>query len=377
MVKETAGSRKQRRRTATKRDEIISFYRGKILSGSLASGEQLPTHEEVRLKFKTGSVTVQKAFDILAEQGFVNTIPGHLSVVSEKLPSSSRIAVVIPGSDNLLENRFFMSLFNMVKKKQVHSEYDFEPYLINLMRGEADDDDSFRLSRDASSNALKGVVLATTPTIEDRELKRIQKTCPIVLLRSDPADYSLTSCLFIDHYGSFFEKSVELAKASGRRQVALFLNGTISDKNIGKILKLIADSNLEIRPEWLHGFDISQPKWAANVAGLLFSQEKSKRPDTLFIMDDNLVEDVSAALKNIAGLSPDELLVVAHANYPEITKSHFPAKRVGFDVLEILEKSGMMIDRLRQKPGRRLTESVKAVHISDGNTSQCISKEEK
>lgn len=357
--------KRPRMRPPVKREEIVEYFREKIISGELQPGEPLPTREEARLKFKTGSVTVQKTFDILAEQGFITTVPGHLSVVSENLPHKNRIAVVIPGSGDLLKNRFFLSLLHVVEKKQVPSSYEFVPYLVNILRSEEENDDSQRLVDDVASRSLKGVILSTSPTIEDARLRKIQDRCPVILLSK--ADDGPSCRLIVDHYVSFFEEAVKLARQTGGRRIALFLNSIISDKYMEGIMKLIAGNGLETRNEWIHGFNISESKWAANVARLLFSQDKPGRPDTLFVMDDNLVEAVSASLCEIKDLTPEDLTVIAHANYPEIVPSCFPAYRIGFDVSKILLKGAEMIDRLASNPKVKICESIKAVRLPQNN----------
>ena len=85
---------------------------------------------------------------------------------------------------------------------------------------------------------------------------------------------------------------------------------------------------------------------AGNLIHLLL--EARVRPDALIILDDVLVESATAALAQCGVRCPQDLLVVAHANFPNVTPSHVVASRVGFDVRQVLRTCLDVIDRRRR-----------------------------
>ena len=63
----------------------------------------------------------------------------------------------------------------------------------------------------------------------------------------------------------------------------------------------------------------------------MFQLPADQRPDGLIITDDHLVEHATAGLRAIGLLSPEELEIVAHCNYPAMPKAGRPVRWLGFD----------------------------------------------
>lgn len=82
---------------------------------------------------------------------------------------------------------------------------------------------------------------------------------------------------------------------------------------------------------------------------LLFAQSPEMRPDGLWIMDDNLVPHATAGLLSAKVRGPEDVAVLAHANFPYPTTSLTPADRLGFDAREVLYACVDLV--LRQRRG--------------------------
>lgn len=65
-------------------------------------------------------------------------------------------------------------------------------------------------------------------------------------------------------------------------------------------------------------------------------------------MDDNLVPDATAGLVAAGVRVPDDLEVVAHANFPYVTPSAVLAKRFGYDIHRIFNTCVNIIEQLRR-----------------------------
>ena len=100
--------------------------------------------------------------------------------------------------------------------------------------------------------------------------------------------------------------------------------------------QLAANLGMELRPQWLQGVNPLAPGWASQAAHLLASLPKAGRPDGLVITDDNLAGPASDGLLQAGIRVPEELRVVAHANFPWPTPCRVPATRLGYDIGKLL-----------------------------------------
>ena len=72
------------------------------------------------------------------------------------------------------------------------------------------------------------------------------------------------------------------------------------------------------------------------------------RPDGLVIHDDHLVEHAASGLLSSGVRIPEDLDVVAHANFPLISSPPLPIRRLGFDCVDLLRRCVAAIGSLRR-----------------------------
>ncbi len=354
-----------RGRPSEKRREVVADLVRRIVSGEFPPGASLPSRKLLIAEHKTGPVTIQDAFDELVELGFVRTIPGQGSLVAERPPHLHRIAVILPKS-NSLNGQYFKAFKDVPRRGIEGVDVDFDICLVSESRGEEGSDDSARLLHAASVGALKGIISASQPTGLDPQLTLLSKRIPLVAITSG-ANYYAASQVKID-IDSFAVEAVACLKKAGVRSAAIFCYGhELYECHLATLLAHAAAAGIETRPEWTHGFEIISPRWARNVATLLFNCSVGPRPEALVICDDNLVASATQGLLDAGVDRSGGLTVVAHANFPMVTPSAVSAWRIGFDVPKMLAVAADMIDRLRPAPTRRLSERVVATIRRDGN----------
>lgn len=64
--------------------DIAAFYRQEIAEGRLKPGERLPTRKEVGERFKSASTTVNRAFQMLKNEGLILSVPGSGTLVAAR-----------------------------------------------------------------------------------------------------------------------------------------------------------------------------------------------------------------------------------------------------------------------------------------------------
>lgn len=92
---------------------LASMFRRKILSGSYAPGDLLPSISEAKKMFKVSTITIRKAYQILSEMGFVQTINGRGTEVIAYLgqkPSKPLQQVALTKKSGYLESLVFLEI---------------------------------------------------------------------------------------------------------------------------------------------------------------------------------------------------------------------------------------------------------------------------
>ena len=89
---------------------IAAALKRQIIKGRLAPGQQLPGHQDLRSRFGTTKVTVQRALDLLQAEGFLTAERFRGTFVSPHPPHLSRYALVFPWDENDRRSQFYEGL---------------------------------------------------------------------------------------------------------------------------------------------------------------------------------------------------------------------------------------------------------------------------
>jgi len=327
-----------------KYEGILRSLRREIVQGVYGPGHRLPNRSEMVEEFGVSVATVQRALDVLTEDGFVHGRPGAGTFVAENPPHLCNYAIVISAS--IQWSRFFTALRKAVGSIQTDDTMRFREYLTSRDVGSRRD--VVRLSKDVSGHRLAGVIFAGSPVDLEGTPALEQPNMPRVLIewRSEHG----CPAVFAD-LTSFTDRAVEYLVSQGRRRVAFlgvdyppYLSN--SPEEFGAALR---ERGLEVRPYWIQTIPVGEVfRSAANVVNLLMQLEGEKRPDALIIYDDNLVEHAVAGLLAAGVKVPQELEVVAQCNYPSPVPSALPLKRLGFDCQMILEECLRVLEMQRR-----------------------------
>ena len=75
---------------------LITALRQQIVTGALAPGQRIPSHGQLQTQFQTTKVTVQKALNQLAHDGFLRTERGRGTFVTDPPPHLAHYVLAFP-----------------------------------------------------------------------------------------------------------------------------------------------------------------------------------------------------------------------------------------------------------------------------------------
>ena len=287
---------------------------------------------------------MQKALEELARDGFVIAHGTRGTFVAEHLPHLARCGLVIPPlsdrPDHDLHKPFFAALLAEATRHRRHDDLELTVY--EEVVGQVNDPHFRRLADDVRRCRLAGLIVMNPEMFADTPLAQFcQNNLPAVSISS----YGTVPNLLRVHTNQdqMIEQALDFFVAQGRRHIAVL------DQSPWKwefIRTAMAARGLETRSTWVHFVPAAARATARGIMALLL--ESRKLPDGLFIADDSLVEPATAGLRDGAARRWKQIDVVAHANFPDPTRSHVPSRRVGFDVREVLAECVKLIQRRRR-----------------------------
>jgi len=339
--------------------EISIEIRKRIRSGKLRPEEQLPTRIELEQEFNVSCITMQKAIDSLVSEGtvytkgktgtFVSKFPReiyHYGLVfhhkpSPDLPWSRQWKVILQEAENIFsKDPFSLSVFFGDK------------YCLDA-NGNADFIEDIRKKR------MAGLILTMHPELfEGTEITR-DPEIPKVSLCPVP-DFKLPS-VTCDSTGIIGEMAKYLAgKKCSRTSMVMYSRQFRVPAYLDETVDKLKKHGLETHDIWLHGIDILFPESIANITKLMM-RDKKFRPDSIMILDDNLIPGVIEGLKASNVRIPEDVELVAMANFPYDEKLDAPVKMFGFDIPEQLRLIKLKLDAIRQKQKYEKATAIKFV----------------
>ena len=337
---------RRKTRPPVKQDEIVAHLRGLILRGRLKPGERIPARTEIERLFDTSSVTAQRAFDRLIEDGFVAVQGKRGTFVAERPPHLYRYALCFPQT---MESgqwvRFWTVLANVARAMEKAAPYRLSVY--HGINKRVAEEDYHALLEDVAARRLAGIVFATNPHLVQGTPILDEPEVPRVAMMSAPVQPGVLGVSFDST--AFLERAVEFLVSRGRRRLAAIVVPHFVDPLLPRFENVLAAHGLVFHPYWIQMAFQSEAAWAAHLAELLFRGPEGERPDGLIVVDDNLVEPACRGLLQAGLRVPADLDVVAHCNFPPPVSSVVPVSRLGYDIFGVLELCLELLNRQRRK----------------------------
>lgn len=322
-------------RATPKQTYVENAVRKKIVAGEWPAGSRLRTRAELHKEFGVSIVTLQHAFDQLAEEGFVEARGRSGTFVAQNPPHVSQFALVIPfdpEADKSRWSNFWDALTNEARALEEDYPYAILPYY--GVGKHPDAEDYQRLVREVEAHRIAGIIFATAPHLVTGTPLTDEPGIPHAAIMSAPSSAAVAA---VDPDAtSFYERALDHLAADGRRRIGIFAPRSLPVEE-DVLREWLEQRGLRTRREWVQMPSPWLEEGSRRCAHLLMSNRTS-RPDGLIIGDDNLVPAVTRGVADAGVRVPEEVAVVAHTNFPWPTEAAVPVRRIGFDVRRVLEE---------------------------------------
>ena len=326
-----------------RQDQIVVDIRDRILGGTFEPGRRLPTRTELVESFDASSVTVQRALDRLADDGFIEARGRQGTFVADHPPHLFHFGLV------LANRRPAGPWFWKVLVDEAQRIFGAGPRRFTVYEGIAERDatDFPRLLRDVEESRLAGLVFASNPSWIAGTPILTTPGLPRVMI-GDPCGSEIPGV--VEPVASdFLDLALDHLLARNRRRVALIGVPGMPAGDLDRFVNGVARRGMATARPWQQAMVITYPQWADNLAMLLMTRPaEGERPDALVVTDDNLVGPIMHGLVAAGVRIPEDLEVVAHANFPQPSPSPAAITRLGFDVHALLAQCIADLDHQRR-----------------------------
>ncbi len=344
-----AGNTRVKKRRSVARNRVITVLRQQIAEGKLVPGSRLPIRVELQGQFQVSHVTLQRAIDNLAQDGFLQSRGRLGTFVADRPPFLNNYALVFPHHPGA---GAWTKLWSAV----AHEAVAFEqaqvrriPIYYDIIDGTPNNETYQSLLRDVREHRLAGLMFASSPHLIEGTPLIQEPGIPRVAMMSTPNNPALKLWNVNIDGQSFVEMALDYLAKRGRKRLAILaapgLLATFSDN---PAFAANAEARgMMIRDYWQQYVWEGSPICARNAVDLLMRGTQDGRPDALIIADDNLVESAIAGLMKAGVRVGEDVDVVAHANFPLTAMTGQPIRRLGFDVRQVIARCIEAIDRQR------------------------------
>lgn len=320
---------------------IAGQIRRQIVEGRVPLGERLPTRSELRKFYGVTNTTVQRAFDVLIDQGFIRTEGYRGTFVSEAPPHLTRYALAFPLAQEKVDTiPFWTKLRRQAENEEAAGNYRISPfYDINHLQYSAD---YKRLIHEMETHQLAGIIFTTSPLLLEGSPLMKALNVPLVAITTGASEINVPEVM-ID-YDSFIGRALEYVAKCGRTKIAI-LAPPLPDAHREFFFRQVAAHGLASESCWWVPVNVAAPQFTSTYTHLLMRGTPAARPDALIIADDTFVPHALQGLQDAGVL--DEVELVAQCNFPVAESPAVPMKRLGFSVPGMFRSCLDLMDRMR------------------------------
>lgn len=335
-------------RPADRRNEIVDFIHGRIISGKFKPDERLPTRRSIQKKFNSSMATVQQAVDRLVTEGFVESRGVGGTFVSARPPHLNRYSVIVSAAR--LDDKAPLFWKTLVDSFSLLNSSSGVSIKVNYWPTEISSTPETRaLASDVMRRSLAGVVFITPPLEHENDKEELLDSgrvpCAVLLSRKVVGKFKAAT-VALDNL-EFIRMALDYFIENGRRRIAVISN-LQPDDWWDDFNMVVGEKGIETRPYWKICVPNEIRGNVKSLANLLMQLPKDKLPDALLITDDNLAKASLEGLVDSGSKAVRNLVIVSHCNFPYRIRSSLPVKLLGYDSRQVAEASMKALGRIRK-----------------------------
>ena len=346
-----------------KREMIVEGLRRQIVQGVYPPGARIPPRTSIEKEFRASTVTVQRALDRLISEGFLIARSQHGTFVVENPPHLHHYVLLLSHPPVASSPRFDVTLNQEAAKLGKHGADT-----LSIFHGvaQAAQLDRYReLLELIRTKRLAGMIFGFPPGLVADTPLLTEPGIPRVAILTRHYDCGLpTVCV---DYAAFFIRALDYLHARGRRRIGFIFMPHVLEYMRQNIHAALAERQMLTRPYWWQFVSFEASAYARECVHLLMHARQVERPDGLIIGDDNLLPHAANGLADAGVRVPDDVEVVAHANFPDPTPGTMPLKRLGFDCTELLR---LCIESLRAQRRGNTSPFVPLMPVFDNEVAE-------
>jgi len=336
-----------------RREALLDLLRRAIVSGRAAPNSRLPSRAELMARHRVSSITVQRAFDQLTEDGFVVPQGKRGTWVVEHPPHLYRYGLAFAGRPGKAAywRGLDRALSQVAGDRAANEPWSFKQYFSATEAREMD-----LILEDIAAGRLACLISTYGSSAVVDRVRRQWPTFPLVEIS---ASHKMPSSTVVLDLRSFFQEALDYLRARRRQRVAILTGVQYPDDVLRPVLaKDVRERGITVQPYWVQQIALTDPLTARSVMHLMMRANPSMRPNGVIIADDNLTEHALAGLADAGVHVPADVEIVAEANFPLPPSAGQPIHRVGFPASEILRACRALLDRQRRGDAARVPENI-------------------
>ena len=316
-----------------KRNSFAGRLRELIVKGEYPPGAQLPTRRELATRFNTTLATMQVVFDRLLEEGFVESSGRSGTFVSKTPPYLNHYGLVFPYQESRSQPwPIFWKAFAQ-EADRVGRECGRRLTICYGNEGVGQHAVFEKTIEKVRNHHFGGLIFLTPPFLLGDTPLVSMPGLPRVMLCDPMEGIPIPAIISASYPG----KVLSYLASHGRKRAAVLTVPELLEPTFVKGLPIVANrAGISLPSYWQQTANPFMPETARRCIQLLMRGSPQERPDGLFIMDDNFVEQATLGMLDAGLKVPEDVLVVAHGNYPLLPKTHVPVTWFGFDIPMIL-----------------------------------------
>lgn len=323
---------------------MLAWVRHRLAVGELKPGDRLPDRKWFCREFGLSEHSVQQAFDELAKDGLVKSVPGHGTRVPERLEFMRRVLIVLGADEEDAGRRLFAPALKAAAEivaRRRGIAFDIR----EVADAGADSRDYAQVLSDLRSQRYLGAVVQAVTELE-HGLETVTNVDDVPMayfgVRSEftQGDRAVPLQIYEREWMKrLYERHFTELAARGCRKVAVF-RPIVKDCDRRELVDPIAAScGVEIVRDGFHLLDMLRwkPVQFDQLLGLFVHSDAGREADSIVLGDDNMLSVFEAYCRRSGLRLAARYRVSCHCNFPLLPRATTPVDFHGPDLVACLD----------------------------------------